>query len=229
MTIKDFDEHLSDHHCIQLVPLFFDLSPDELAQVEEIVQHKKVKKGETVIQSSAEPLLTIVAKGSLKIYQISSTGKEQLLRVIEPGGYEGEKSIFGLVNKNLFGEALSDSTICFVRKSDFTELLLAKPQLSLRLLEMNAVKQNETEQQAKFLMMESVEMRLANYLLDLAKITDGSYVQIPMTLKDLSAFIGTTPETISRKLRLLEEKGLVEHYGKSFKILDYERLEDEYA
>ncbi|WP_396425545.1 Crp/Fnr family transcriptional regulator [Lactococcus cremoris] len=229
MTIKDFDEHLSDHHCIQLVPLFFDLSPDELTQVEEIVQHKKVKKGETVIQPSAEPLLTIVAKGSLKIYQISSTGKEQLLRVIEPGGYEGEKSIFGLVNKNLFGEALSDSTICFVRKSDFTELLLAKPQLSLRLLEMNAVKQNETEQQAKFLMMESVEMRLANYLLDLAKITDGSYVQIPMTLKDLSAFIGTTPETISRKLRLLEEKGLVEHYGKSFKILDYERLEDEYA
>lgn len=229
MKIKDFDEHLSDHHCIQLVPLFFDLSPDELAQVEEIVQHKKVKKGETVIQPSAEPLLTIVAKGSLKIYQISSTGKEQLLRVIEPGGYEGEKSIFGLVNKNLFGEALSDSTICFVRKSDFTELLLAKPQLSLRLLEMNAVKQNETEQQAKFLMMESVEMRLANYLLDLAKITDGSYVQIPMTLKDLSAFIGTTPETISRKLRLLEEKGLVEHYGKSFKILDYERLEDEYA
>lgn len=229
MTIKDFDEYLSDHHCIQLVPLFSDLSPDELAQVEEIVQHKKVKKGETVIQPSAEPLLTIVAKGSLKIYQISSTGKEQLLRVIEPGGYEGEKSIFGLVNKNLFGEALSDSTICFVRKSDFTELLLAKPQLSLRLLEMNAVKQNETEQQAKFLMMESVEMRLANYLLDLAKITDGSYVQIPMTLKDLSAFIGTTPETISRKLRLLEEKGLVEHYGKSFKILDYERLEDEYA
>ena len=229
MTIKDFDEHLSDHHCIQLVPLFFDLSPDELAQVEEIVQHKKVKKGETVIQPSAEPLLTIVAKGSLKIYQISSTGKEQLLRVIEPGGYEGEKSIFGLINKNLFGEALSDSTICFVRKSDFTELLLAKPQLSLRLLEMNAVKQNETEQQAKFLMMESVEMRLANYLLDLAKITDGSYVQIAMTLKDLSAFIGTTPETISRKLRLLEEKGLVEHYGKSFKILDYERLEDEYA
>ena len=229
MTIKDFDEHLSDHHCIQLVPLFFDLSPDELAQVEEIVQHKKVKKGETVIQPSAEPLLTIVAKGSLKIYQISSTGKEQLLRVIEAGRYEGEKSIFGLVNKNLFGEALSDSTICFVRKSDFTELLLAKPQLSLRLLEMNAVKQNETEQQAKFLMMESVEMRLANYLLDLAKITDGSYVQIPMTLKDLSAFIGTTPETISRKLRLLEEKGLVEHYGKSFKILDYERLEDEYA
>ncbi|MDA2880477.1 MAG: Crp/Fnr family transcriptional regulator [Lactococcus cremoris] len=229
MKIKDFDEHLSDHHCIQLVPLFSDLSPDELAQVEEIVQHKKVKKGETVIQPSAEPLLTIVAKGSLKIYQISSTGKEQLLRVIEPGGYEGEKSIFGLVNKNLFGEALSDSTICFVRKSDFTELLLAKPQLSLRLLEMNAVKQNETEQQAKFLMMESVEMRLANYLLDLAKITDGSYVQIPMTLKDLSAFIGTTPETISRKLCLLEEKGLVEHYGKSFKILDYERLEDEYA
>ena len=86
MTIKDFDEHQSEHHCIQLVPLFSELRADELIQVEEIVQHKKVKKGEMVIQPSVEPLLTIVAQGSLKIYQISSTGKEQLLRVIEPGG-----------------------------------------------------------------------------------------------------------------------------------------------
>ncbi|RZI48377.1 Crp/Fnr family transcriptional regulator [Lactococcus kimchii] len=225
MTTKQ----LSSHHCITLVPLFSELTADELAQVEKIVQHQKVKKGEVVIQPEAEPVLTIVARGSLKIYQISSTGKEQLLRVVESGGYEGENAIFGAVNANLFGEALSDSTICFVRKSDFTQLLLSRPELALRLLEMNAIKQSKTEQQAKFLMMESIEMRLANYLLDLAKVSEEPYLQIPMSLKDLAAFIGTTPETISRKLRIFEDEGLVEHYGKSFKILDAERLQGDYA
>ncbi|MDR0199688.1 MAG: helix-turn-helix domain-containing protein [Streptococcaceae bacterium] len=97
------------------------------------------------------------------------------------------------------------------------------------MLELNAKKQQETEHQAKFLMMESVEMWLANYLLDLAKVSGTPYLQLPMALKDLATFIGTTPETISRKLKMLEDKGLIEHAGKSFKILDVEGLEDAFA
>ena len=55
-------------------------------QVEQVVNHKIFEKGETVISPFAVPQLAIVAHGSLKIYQLSSAGKEQLLRVIEPGG-----------------------------------------------------------------------------------------------------------------------------------------------
>ncbi|TKU10971.1 cyclic nucleotide-binding domain-containing protein, partial [Citrobacter sp. TBCS-15] len=72
--------------------------------------------------------LAIVAHGTLKIYQLSSAGKEQLLRVIEPGGYAGEDALFGVMNDNLYGETLEETQICFLRQQDFKNLLLKYPE-----------------------------------------------------------------------------------------------------
>lgn len=229
--MTEYHAHLNhdEHHCVQLVPLFNQLSPEELAQVEQIVHHKKFEKGEMIINPSADPQLTILAHGLLKMYQLSASGKEQLLRVVEPGGYEGENALFGAINENLFGESLTDSTVCFLRQKDFRDLLLKYPELSLRFLEINAQKSSQTQQQAQFLMMEDVESRIANYLLQLAKVADSNFVTLPMKMKDLAAFVGTTPETISRKFKILEEKKLIERQGKIVKILNIEELEDNYA
>lgn len=55
-------------------------------------------------------------------------------------------------------------------------------------------------------MMEKVETRLASYLTALSNENEKDTVEIHMKMKDLSAYLGTTPETLSRKLHLLEEK-----------------------
>ena len=215
--MSKYEHHFShdEHHCVQLVPLFALLSESELAQVEQVVHHKTFEKGEAVISPFTVPQLAIVAHGTLKIYQLSSTGKEQLLRVIEPGGYAGEDALFGVVNENLYGETLQETKICFLRQQDFKNLLLKYPELSLKLLETTVRR--------------AAESRIANYLLQLVKIVDSNLVTIPMKMKDLATFIGTTPETISRKFKILEEKGFIERRGKVIKILDIDRLEDDYA
>lgn len=84
--------------------------------------------------------MVILAKGLLKVYQLSPNGKEQLLRVVEPGGYEGEDVLFGVKNNNLFGEALQNIEICVLKQSDFQKLLKDYPQLSIKLLTINAEK-----------------------------------------------------------------------------------------
>ena len=59
----------------------------------------------------------------------------------------------------------------------------------------------DTENQTRFLMMERVETRLSAYLLSLYLLSGGAAdLEIPMKMKDLSAYLGTTPETLSRKL-----------------------------
>ncbi|HDL2548417.1 helix-turn-helix domain-containing protein, partial [Enterococcus faecalis] len=40
------------------------------------------------------------------------------------------------------------------------------------------------------------------------------------------AFIGTTPETLSRKFKLLEENGYVKRKNREVWIIDKEQLED---
>ncbi len=76
------------------------------AKIHSLVTHRKVEKGEQILAPNGESQLVIVASGSMKVYQLSASGKEQLLRVVEPGGYEGESQLLGVPNESLFGEAL---------------------------------------------------------------------------------------------------------------------------
>lgn len=215
-----------DHLCVTLVPLFNHLDLADQEKINQLVNHQVYEKGAQILTPDGDPRLVIVARGNMKLYQLSASGREQLLRVVEPGEYEGENVLFGARNDNLFGEALQRTEVCVLRQQDFQDLLLRYPQISLKLLEINANKMTGVEQQTQFLLMERVEERLARYLLDLTKAAGVAEVQIPMKMKELAAYLGTTPETLSRKLKLLEEEGLIRRKGHQLEIVDEDGLED---
>ena len=51
-------------------------------------------------------------------------------------------------------------------------------------------------------------------------------VELPMAKKDVASYLGTTPETFSRRLRDLVDDGVVELAGRrEVRILDAEALE----
>lgn len=213
------------HICVSLVPLFMDLPGKDQLKINSLAIHRCYQKGETIFQPGDEKL-QIVARGSMKVYQLSASGREQLLRVAQPGDYEGEKQLFGLENDSFFGEAMENTEICSLGKADFNRVLLGNPQLSLKLLELSTQKLLATERQTQFLAMERVEERLASYLLDLAKVAGSDQVQLSMKMKDIAFYLGTTPETLSRKFKLLEKMGYLKRTGKQVKILDEDGLLD---
>ena len=213
------------HTCVSLVPLFMDLPEKDQLKINSLSVHRHYQKGETIFQPGDEKL-QIVARGNMKVYQLTSSGREQLLRVAQPGDYEGEKQLFGLENDSFFGEAMENTEICSLSKADFNRVLLENPQLSLKLLELSTQKLLATERQTQFLAMERVEERLASYLLDLAKVAGSDQVQLSMKMKDIAFYLGTTPETLSRKFKLLEKMGYVKRTGKQVKILDEDGLQD---
>ncbi|MDN6344870.1 MAG: Crp/Fnr family transcriptional regulator [Tetragenococcus koreensis] len=215
-----------EHLCVTLVPLFNHLELEDQKRIHQLVRHVTYEKGEAIVSPYDDPQLVIVAKGLLKVYQLFPSGKEQLLRVVEPGGYEGENALFGVKSNNLFSESLQKTEVCVLKQSDFQKLLKDYPQLSLKLLTINAEKNAKVEEQTQFLTMERIEERLATYLLDLAKAAESSQVKIPMKMKELAGFLGTTPETLSRKLKTLEEAQLIKREKQTIQILDAERLEE---
>ena len=84
----------------------------------------------------------------------------------------------------------------------------------------------KVEQQSQFLTIEKIEERLAIYLLDLSKVAQCNQVTIPMKMKELAAFLGTTPETLSRKFKLLEKMQLILRTGYHVELLDKAGLEE---
>ncbi|MBS4456397.1 Crp/Fnr family transcriptional regulator [Tuanshanicoccus lijuaniae] len=212
------------HLCVTLVPLFNHLSLDEQIEINKLARYQKYEKNEIVFKPGDDALV-IVAHGSMKVYQLSSNGKEQLLRVVEPGSYEGENQLFGLKNETLFGEALETTEICSLSKQAFNQVMLNNPKISLKLFELSAQKMVQVEKQTQFLSMERIEERLAVYLFDLAKVTNEKQLILPMKMKDIAQYLGTTPETLSRKFKYLETEGYIQRSGKKIIILDEEGLQ----
>ncbi|GEN88735.1 Crp/Fnr family transcriptional regulator [Oceanobacillus sojae] len=215
-----------EHLCVAAVPLFHHLNLEDQRLINPLVNHRIFEKGEQIITPDGDPKLVVVARGNMKVYQLSAAGREQLLRVVGPSGYEGEGLLLGARNENLFAEALQQTEVCLLTQEDFQKILLQYPQLSLKLLEINAQKMMEAEQQTRFLMMEKVEERLMTYLLDLYKTTESAQVEIPMKMKELASFLGTTPETVSRKLKWLEKEGLIKRNRNKIKLHDKKELEN---
>lgn len=147
---------MKEHHCTSIVPLFNHLSEEEQDKIESLVIHRHFSKGETVWQPGDDPLLIIVASGSMKVYMIAGNGREQLLRLLTPGSYEGANALLGARAQDLFIDTLEATDACLLRKSDFTALLEKTPKLALKLLEINAQRMADTENQTRFLMMERV-------------------------------------------------------------------------
>lgn len=214
-----------EHVCAEIVPIFSHLDHTELLKISTLIHHQSFQKGNFVSTPDDHELI-ILNKGNLKIYQLAANGKEQLLRVMGPGDFEGEGALFGVASPNTYIQALVDGSACIIYKEDFQKLLLAYPTISLKLLEESAGKIAALEKQTAFLSTDSIQSRLASYLLDLAEVSENNSFDIPMKMKELANFIGTTPETLSRTLKKLAGEELLTYHRKTVKILDADGLED---
>lgn len=214
-----------EHICVSIVPLFNHLDFEDQKRIKDLVVTKHYDKGEVVFSPDSDDQLTIVARGSMKIYRLGENGKERLLRMAKPGDYDGESSLFGVTNDNMFGEALEKTEVCFVRQSDFQGLLKNYPDLSLKLLTMNAQKTAQTELQTQLLWMERIEQRVAFYLSNLSYELDTDTFELPMKMKDLANYLGTSPETLSRVLKQLEQDDIITRARRAVTVRDMDRLE----
>lgn len=72
---------------------------------------------------------------------------------------------------------------------------------------------------------ERVETRIALYLADLANKSGSETIKLPMSRHDLASYLGTSPETISRRLADLEDRGLIKQLSRTnIEIIDMDGL-----
>ncbi|MGO5052352.1 Crp/Fnr family transcriptional regulator [Lachnospiraceae bacterium LCP25S3_G4] len=211
---------MAKHVCAEHVPLFNHLDHESLEMISSIMRYCVMKKGEIISAPGRSANLFILARGRVKVYQISSKGKEQLLRIIEPGNVFGESSIFDSKNENNYCEALTDVEVCMITHHDFKELLLKYPEISIKLLEEYSSRLKSAEQQTTRTANEQVIDRLRSYLEDLSLAADSKTFVIPMSMRELSDFLATSPETLSRNIRKLESDGTIRRKCRNVTLMD---------
>lgn len=220
--------HCTDHddYCISLVPIFNHLEEKQMDEVMALIHSRSYKKGEDIYQTgNASDALYIVRRGRVKIYRISESGKEQILRILNPGDFTGELALFNESVHDAFASALVDTDICMIKRNDLQNLLLKYPNISMKILSelSHRLAQSETQTTRA---TERVELRIALFLVEsIDHNSKSDVITLPMSKKDLASYLGTTPETISRKLLEFEDAGLIKQLSnKSIKIIDVDGL-----
>lgn len=204
---------------IHRVPLFTDLSNEGKKYLESLLHYKTFDKGDLIFSPDSQDELIIVVLGQMKVYKLNKDGKEHIIRIIGAGDYGGENYLFDLQNTTVYGIALTKTEVCILYKADFHKLLKIDHQVGQNLLKLNAKKSVELERQAQLLSFYRVDVRLVAYLEDLYNINEEeNSITLPMSLKDLASYLGTSAESLSRYFKEFETKGWIERHHRKIII-----------
>lgn len=234
----DSCKHCSSRHgnlCIDNIPIFHDLTSEEKESVMDASTHKKYQKGEIIFTPGDHfDNLFIVNTGMVKISKISILGKEQILRILEPGGFLGELSLFSKSILTNTAEALEPTEICLIRGNKIRDLILKNPEISLKFLQKYTERIEESEILIEQIGLRDVEQRIANFLLleiekneTINKEIKEYEITLPVSKRDLASLIGTSQETLSRKLSIFQDNGWIKLKGQRIiTVTDRESLEN---
>jgi CRP-like cAMP-binding protein len=202
--------------------LFQDLSQEDQVELDRITTMTTVKKGKIFYRpKDTGEVIFILKKGTVQLYRISPEGKKLVIYTLGDGTLFGEMSLLGQRMHNTFAEAITDCTICVMSRNDLERLVLNRPQVALRILEITGNRLRETEEQLEALAFKSIPSRLAALLLRLAG--DGDEVA-GLTHQDLAEMIGTYRETTTQTLNDMKARGIVEIGRRRITILDKDAL-----
>lgn len=156
------------------------------------------------------------------VHTIGSGGKKLDPAVLEPGTFFGEMPLLGERMRNASAKALEDCTLCVMSQTDVERLVLTKPRVALRMLQILGRRLAAAEARLEDLAYRSVRARLASLLLRLERERGG--VLEGVTHQDLGDMVGAYRETVTKILDEFQEEGLVELARRRIHVLKRDRL-----
>jgi CRP/FNR family transcriptional regulator len=209
-----------------LVPIFSNLTNDEMMEIALITTDRTYEKGAMVYTAGdVGEKLYVIHKGRVKISRIAANGKEQVIRVLGPGEFMGELSLFSPLPMTDNAEVLEKSTMCIIEGKRLKGIMGKYPTIAFKVMEELSQRLEKAENLIEDINLNSVETRLAQILIKMAD--DKNEVLLNMKKGDFASQIGMSQETLSRKLTSFQEKGLIKQIGnRRIVLLDKDRLEE---
>jgi CRP/FNR family transcriptional regulator len=199
------------------------------ADLDVIDEHKecvKYKKGEVIFPEGTTPRgMYCIKKGVVKVSKMTSQGKEQILFLSQPYDFLGYRALIGEELYNASATALEDSSVCFIPKADFLEILHRNPAFFNKMIKKVCAQLGIMEQNLTIIAQKSVKERLATTLIMLKESygMDGdqsTLIDIRLSREEIANVVGTATETVIRLLSSFKSDGLIEFDGKRIRVLN---------
>lgn len=227
MKQEDIKKRLSN------VPLFKELSDEELAPFIQIAQTRYYKQKMYVFMQD-DPLdrVFFIHTGKIKIYKTDFSGKEQIVSILEPGEMFPHAGFFRQGNFPAHAEVMEDASLIVVPIDQFEETLLSFPELCIKLFKVLGEKIVDLQGRLEAQVLHNTYEQIVLLLLRLCKSNGekiGSHYQLTtqFTNRELANMIGTSRETVSRTMNQLKKKGYINQCDEGYYLIDKDALQQE--
>ena len=213
-----------DGAALAAVPYFAGLSEADLRRLADSARVERWRKGEPVFHQDDECRgLHVVAAGRIRIFRLSTAGREQVLHT-ESEGAVGEAPLLDGGPYPASATAADDLVLLFLPHSLVLEWCRKRPEVALGMAAALAGRVRRFAGLAESLALHQVSQRLAAYLVGLAEESRSDEVVLSESNHEIAAQIGTVRELVSRLLGELRRQGLIEVSGRRVTVPDLERL-----
>ena len=219
---------------LKKIPIFENLSEDELTKIGETASETSFSKNEVIFLESDEgDSLFVIKNGKVKISRQNEEGKEVILAILKDGDFFGEMSIFDGHSRSATVTAIDESEVIIIRRDDFMNIIENDPMISISLLREMTRRLRKADTQIKRLSLLKAKDRVASTLLqliDIDKACNEKTVEIKNlpSQKDLAKMAGTSREMISRSLNNFVKDGILRKEGNRLFIQDFDSFVEKY-
>ncbi|MGH7700748.1 MAG: Crp/Fnr family transcriptional regulator [Gemmatimonadales bacterium] len=217
---------MSSAAVLEKIPLFRELAPPDLQRVVEVARERTYPKNSVILfEDDPGDALYVVGQGQVKVVLIGEDGREVILSVLGAGEFFGEMALIDDEPRSAHVIAMEDSALIVLRREDFQGILRHSPGIALALLRELSRRLRRVDEKVGSLVLLDVNGRVAQLLLDLADEEGGERITRRLTHHTIAQMIGSSRETVSRTMRELVDKGLIEVSRRDIALRDRPSLE----
>ena len=207
---------------LRAIPLFSDLSDDELALVDELVIEKSSSRGTVILtEGDVGDSLYAIVEGRVKVFIGDEDGREIILKILGPGDFFGEMSLIDKQPRSASVAAIENTKLKVLSQSAFQACLERAPHIAMTVMTALAKRLRDADRKISTLALMDVYGRVANTLLELAIENEGKLVVgEKLSQQDIANMVGASREMVNRILKDLSERGYISIESKQITIHD---------
>jgi CRP-like cAMP-binding protein len=203
---------LSNLDLIRRVPLFSLLTNDQAQAIADSIVKRRFRRGEIIVEHGRKSnALYILLNGRARVLTSDSRGREVILAVLQPGDYVGEMSLIDNEPHSATVRAEIQTDMLVLGRLEFSKCLPDTSELAYGILRGLVSRLRAADRQIESLALLDVYGRVARTLLDMAEDVNGvQLIRNKVSRQDMAKVVGASREMVSRVMKDLEERGVIE-------------------
>ena len=225
---------IEDVKTLHNIELFSELEKHVLEKYEKICRWKHYNPNTSIIEQTDETQdVYFIAKGQVRVANVSTSGKEVTLETLNVGQCFGELAAIDCSPRSSTVTSIVPTYVAVMTSNEFIKAIEENPTIALKLIRMmTSVIRTSSERIVNLVTLGANDRVLAEllYELKITKVTNNTAVieRLPLH-QDIANKASTTRETVARVFSNLAKKGIILRNKRKLMITDVKALKRLYS